>query len=169
MPTSTFRRAATRSTPELLNIILIVLGVLSANMGLHGFLLSSNFIDGGVTGVSMLVSKVSGTTLSVWAPTGELLGSFTRDRLRVVVGGADDNTGIELAKLPRVRSVEPTERDGELRSYVVTVDPADALAVQRDVTRFAVDHDLTLTENGLVRLDLEDVFLRLVDSKERAA
>ena len=66
-------------------------------------------------------------------------------------------------------SVEPTEREGELRSYIVRVDPADALAVQRDITRFAVDHDLTLTENGLVRLDLEDVFLRLVDSKERAA
>ena len=103
------------------------------------------------------------------APTGELLASFTRDSLRVVLGGADDSTGIELAKLARVRSVEPTERDGELRSYVVRVDPADALAVQRDVTRFAVDHDLTLIENGLVRLDLEDAFLRLVNPKERAA
>ena len=37
------------------------------------------------------------------------------------------------------------------------------------MTRFASDHDLTLTENGLVRLDLEDVFLRLIDSKEHAA
>ena len=36
----------------------IVLGILSAGMGLHGFLLSSNFIDGGVTGVSMLLSKI---------------------------------------------------------------------------------------------------------------
>jgi ABC-2 type transport system ATP-binding protein len=119
--------------------------------------------------VSDHVAILDGGRLVRAAPTAELLASFTRDRLRVVVGGADDNTGIELAKLPRVRSVEPTERDGELRSYIVNVDPADALAVQRDVTRFAVDHDLTLTENGLVRLDLEDVFLRLVDSKERAA
>ena len=45
-----------------------MLGILSASMGLHGFLLSSNFIDGGVTGVSMLVSKVTGTSLSVWLP-----------------------------------------------------------------------------------------------------
>jgi ABC-2 type transport system ATP-binding protein len=119
--------------------------------------------------VSDHVAILDGGRLVRAAPTAELLASFTRDRLRVVVGGADDNTGIELAKLPRVRSVEPTERDGELRSYIVNVDPADALAVQRDVTRFAVDHDLTLTENGLVRLDLEDVFLRLVESKERAA
>ena len=59
-------------TPELFNTVLIVLGVLSANMGLHGFLLSSNFIDGGVTGVSMLVSKITSTSLSVWLPVFNL-------------------------------------------------------------------------------------------------
>jgi uncharacterized membrane-anchored protein YitT (DUF2179 family) len=53
---------------EALNIPLIVLGILSAGMGLHGFLLSSNFIAGGVTGVSMLGSKVTGTPLAVWIP-----------------------------------------------------------------------------------------------------
>ena len=72
MATSTLRRAVSRGTPELLNIVLITLGVLSANMGLHGFLLSSNFIDGGVNGVSMLMSKVTGTTLSVWLPVFNL-------------------------------------------------------------------------------------------------
>ena len=51
---------------ELLNAFLVLLGILSATMGLHGFLLSSNFIDGGVTGISMLVSKVTGTSLSIW-------------------------------------------------------------------------------------------------------
>ena len=55
-----------RLSRELLNIVLIVLGILSASMGLHGFLLSSNFIDGGVTGISMLMSKVTGTSLSLW-------------------------------------------------------------------------------------------------------
>ncbi|HEX5827453.1 MAG TPA: ABC transporter ATP-binding protein [Candidatus Limnocylindrales bacterium] len=103
------------------------------------------------------------------APTTELLESFTNDRLRVVVAGADDATGVALAALPRVRSVEAAERDGDLRTYLLRIAPEDALAVQRDVTRFAVDHDLTLTENGLVRLALEDVFLRLIEPKERAA
>ncbi len=51
---------------ECLNVLLIVLGILSAGMGIHGFLLSSNFIDGGVTGISMLASKVTGTSLSIW-------------------------------------------------------------------------------------------------------
>jgi len=36
----------------------VVLGVLSAGMGLKGFLLSSRFIDGGVTGVSMLMAEI---------------------------------------------------------------------------------------------------------------
>jgi len=43
---------------EAKNIILIILGILSAAFGLKGFLLSSRFIDGGVTGISMLLSDV---------------------------------------------------------------------------------------------------------------
>ena len=96
MPTSTLRRAVSRGTPELINIVLIVLGVLSANMGLHGFLLSSNFIDGGVTGVSMLMSNVTGTTLSVWLPVFNLpfialgfrqIGSGFAVRSALAIGG----------------------------------------------------------------------------------
>ena len=37
-------------------------------MGLKGFLLSSNFIDGGVTGISMLVAKTTGVPLAVLLP-----------------------------------------------------------------------------------------------------
>jgi uncharacterized membrane-anchored protein YitT (DUF2179 family) len=37
-------------------------------MGLKGFLLSSHFIDGGVTGVSMLLTTITGTPLAVWLP-----------------------------------------------------------------------------------------------------
>lgn len=50
---------------ELFNIVLIVLGILSAGFGLKGFLLSSRFIDGGVTGVSMLLSAVMGWPLPI--------------------------------------------------------------------------------------------------------
>src|SRR3954452_3127025 len=53
---------------ELLNALLIALGILSAAFGLKGFLLSSNFIDGGVTGVSMLLAKVTPLPLAVWLP-----------------------------------------------------------------------------------------------------
>jgi uncharacterized membrane-anchored protein YitT (DUF2179 family) len=48
-----------------LNTGLIVLGIFSAGFGLKGFLLSSRFIDGGVTGISMLISDVLGVPLSI--------------------------------------------------------------------------------------------------------
>lgn len=54
-----------KSTREAVNAVLIVLGILAAGMGLKGFLLSSHFIDGGVTGISMLISKVLGPPLSI--------------------------------------------------------------------------------------------------------
>ncbi len=44
-------------------IVLVTLGILSAGLGIKGFLLPNHFIDGGVTGMSMLVSKVSGIEL----------------------------------------------------------------------------------------------------------
>jgi uncharacterized membrane-anchored protein YitT (DUF2179 family) len=50
---------------EVGNTALIVLGILSAGMGLKGFLLSSRFIDGGVTGISMLLSDVLGVPLAI--------------------------------------------------------------------------------------------------------
>ena len=53
---------------EARNATLIALGILSAGMGLKGFLLSSNFIDGGVTGVSMLLAKTTSLSLAVWLP-----------------------------------------------------------------------------------------------------
>ena len=53
---------------EGLNVALIALGILSAALGLKGFLLSSRFIDGGVTGVSMLLADVTGVPLAVLIP-----------------------------------------------------------------------------------------------------
>ncbi len=50
---------------SLLNFGLIVAGIFSAAFGLKGFLLSSRFIDGGVTGVSMLLSDIFHAPLSI--------------------------------------------------------------------------------------------------------
>lgn len=44
--------------------IFIVVGVFSAAFGLEGFLLANQFIDGGVTGVSLLISNLTGWSLS---------------------------------------------------------------------------------------------------------
>ncbi len=50
---------------EFGSVLMILLGILSASMGLKGFLQSSRFIDGGVTGVSMLVSDITDWPLPV--------------------------------------------------------------------------------------------------------
>src|SRR5262245_1032316 len=52
----------------LIKAAFITLGILSAAFGLKGFLLSSHFIDGGVTGVSMLLSNVLGWQLALLIP-----------------------------------------------------------------------------------------------------
>jgi uncharacterized membrane-anchored protein YitT (DUF2179 family) len=61
-----------RIRQEIGNGVLVLLGTLSAGMGLKGFLLSSGFIDGGVTGVSMLLARVTPLSLAVWLPVVNL-------------------------------------------------------------------------------------------------
>lgn len=45
------------------DIFLIGLGILSAGFGLKGFLLPNQFLDGGATGISLLLSKLTGIKL----------------------------------------------------------------------------------------------------------
>ncbi|QXV67328.1 YitT family protein [Mucilaginibacter achroorhodeus] len=49
----------------LVDTVLLVCAIFSAGFGLKGFLLSSHFIDGGVTGISMLMADITKTPLSV--------------------------------------------------------------------------------------------------------
>lgn len=49
---------------HLKDIILVILGVVSACFGLKSFLMPSHFIDGGVTGISLLTSSLTGWNLS---------------------------------------------------------------------------------------------------------
>ncbi|WP_341834088.1 YitT family protein [Chitinophaga pollutisoli] len=45
--------------------VLIAIGVLLAALGLKAFLLPNGFLDGGVTGISLLVNRLSGWSISV--------------------------------------------------------------------------------------------------------
>jgi uncharacterized membrane-anchored protein YitT (DUF2179 family) len=47
------------------SIILIILGIFSASFGLKGFLIPNHFIDGGVTGISLLISFTTDMPLSL--------------------------------------------------------------------------------------------------------
>lgn len=48
----------------LKNLFLLACGIVSACFGLKSFLLPSGFIDGGVTGISLLISNITGIELS---------------------------------------------------------------------------------------------------------
>ncbi|NRA35970.1 MAG: YitT family protein [Polyangiaceae bacterium] len=50
---------------NLIDAVLLVLGVLCASFGLKGFLLPNEFIDGGVTGISLLISELTQWPLSL--------------------------------------------------------------------------------------------------------
>ena len=41
------------------NLILIILGIFSASFGFKGFLLTNDFIDGGATGISLLLAAIT--------------------------------------------------------------------------------------------------------------
>jgi len=47
------------------DLFLIALGILAAGFGLRGFLLPNQFLDGGATGISLLVSQLTGFSLSM--------------------------------------------------------------------------------------------------------
>lgn len=46
--------------------IFIIIGVFSAGFGLKGFLLPSKFINGGATGISLLLENITTLDLSIW-------------------------------------------------------------------------------------------------------
>lgn len=61
-------RMKRRVFKEIRSYFLILLAILSAGLGIKGYLLSSHFIDGGVTGISMLLNSIFGAPLSIMIP-----------------------------------------------------------------------------------------------------
>ena len=59
------RQQRARFKREIRNMFLIGAGILTAGFGLESFLLPNKFIDGGVTGISLLVAGLTDISLSV--------------------------------------------------------------------------------------------------------
>ncbi len=63
------KRDLDEKTVEVTHIIkdfaFIILGILSASFGLKGFLLPNSFLDGGVTGISLIATELTGISLSI--------------------------------------------------------------------------------------------------------
>jgi ABC-2 type transport system ATP-binding protein len=145
-----------------------VLDLLGALRGDVTVFYSTHILDD-VQRVSDHVAILDGGRLVRASATDDLLASFTADRLIVGLAGADDQTTVDLAALSAVDSVEVVSRDGDIRRYSLRIRPEATTAVQRDVMALAATHDLVVVENAVSRLDLEDVFLRLINPQEHAA
>ena len=50
---------------ESKSVLLIMIGIVSASFGLNGFLLPNKFIDGGITGISLLLTEITHLPLSI--------------------------------------------------------------------------------------------------------
>lgn len=89
------------------DVALITIGVLLASIGLRGFLLPNGFLDGGVTGISLLVNRLTGWSFSVLlilinAPFillayKQLSKAFTIKTIAAIIGLA---TCLVLIKVP---------------------------------------------------------------------
>ena len=75
----------------------------------------------------------------------------------------------DLARLPGVTAVAAVGRENDALAYDVTTVDGALSDVQRAITAYAVEARLTLISNTAETLDLETVFLRLIDQKELAA
>ncbi len=64
-PTRRARIARLNLIQNSQDVVLIAIGVLLAALGLKAFLLPNAFLDGGVTGISLLVNRLTGWSISV--------------------------------------------------------------------------------------------------------
>ena len=145
-----------------------VLELMQALKGETTVFYSTHILDD-VQRVSDHVAILDHGRLVTAAPTRELLGSFTKNILRVVLGGATTSTVESVRRLAGVATVAEVSHDDMAWTYDVTTADGASTEVQRAITRFAVDDGLTLISNSVETLDLESVFLRLIDPKEVAA
>lgn len=60
-----FREFKISAKRQIKDFILICIGIFSASFGFKGFLLTNHFIDGGATGISLLISALSGMPLYI--------------------------------------------------------------------------------------------------------
>lgn len=91
------------------DIVLITIGVLLAAVGLKAFLLPNGFLDGGVTGISLLVNQLTGISISILLVTinipfimlayRQLSKGFTIKTIAAIVGLA---ICLALIKVPAI-------------------------------------------------------------------
>jgi ABC-2 type transport system ATP-binding protein len=129
---------------------------------------STHILDD-VQRVSDRVAVVDHGKLLVAERTETLLQSQGRNRLQVELAGATPETADLLAAIPGVVSVSRPQLTPDGRSFEVEFETSMGPTVQTAVTRLAAANGLSVVSAKTVALDLETVFLGLVEKKENAA
>ena len=129
---------------------------------------STHILDD-VQKVSDRVAVVDHGRLLVSEQTDKLLASQGRNRLRVELLGATAATAAQLAAIEGVNAVSRPEVTPDGRAFQVEFAGSMGPKVQAAITRLAAEAGLIVVEARPVTLDLEEVFLGLVDNKENAA
>ncbi len=144
-----------------------VLALLKQLRGEKTVFYSTHILDD-VQRVSDRVAILDHGRLVVNAPTEDLMRRAAAGTIHVALLGATDETAAGLTALAGVTRVSATGRSGDQRSYDLTIDEGRMAAVQSAVMRFAADRGLIVATNQQEAVDLEAVFLRIVN-QERAA
>jgi ABC-2 type transport system ATP-binding protein len=129
---------------------------------------STHILDD-VQRVSDRVAVIDHGHLLVTDRTEDLMASYTRNRLRVELMGATEETAARLAAIPGVARVSAPESHNGSLIYTVQIDDVPAPRVQAAVTGLAASEGLVVVEARPIVMDLEEVFLRLVGKQEIAA
>ena len=124
---------------------------------------STHILDD-VQRVSDRVAVIDHGKLLVSKTTDELVAGQGHNSLRVELIGATPATADELKAIPGVSAVSRAEATPAGRSFQVQFTGTDVRTVQEAITRFASNAGLTVVEARPIHLDLEEVFLRLVDN-----
>jgi ABC-2 type transport system ATP-binding protein len=144
-----------------------VLALLKQLKGDKTVFYSTHILDD-VQRVSDHVAILDRGRLVVSAPTADLMRRAAAGTVHVALVGADEATAAGLSGLAGVTRVTHAGRAGAEWRYDLAIEDERTEAVQRGVMRFAVDHGLVVAANHQETLDLESVFLRIVN-EERAA
>jgi ABC-2 type transport system ATP-binding protein len=96
--------------------------------------------------------------------TEDLLAGQGRNRLRVELVGATPATADQLRAMPGVVTVSRPEITPDGRAFQVEFAGSSPRAIQEEITRIAAASGLVVIEARPTALDLEEVFLNLVDT-----
>ncbi|GAP94285.1 ABC transporter ATP-binding protein [Leptolyngbya sp. NIES-2104] len=114
--------------------------------------------------LSDFVAILNQGQLIATAPTEQLLNSFNRGSLRVTFSETNSQVAAALRRIPHVIDCSLIEQTENRAVYTVQAEENAVPQIQRAITHLASDRDLTLITNELIKLDLETVFLQLVDA-----